>query len=92
MHEAATKEQGESEKILMINDGARAFFEAPATRQVCIELPDEALSEEEREMDPVGMLKKNFYGTRDAATNWQEEVAKEMIGWGFTRGVYNPCL
>ena len=24
--------------------------------------------------------------------NWQEEVAKEMVRIGFTRGKYNPCL
>ena len=34
----------------------------------------------------------SLYGTRDAAMNWQEEVAKEMRKWGFTRGQYNPCL
>ena len=40
----------------------------------------------------VGLLKQRLYGTRDAAMNWQEEVAKEMKGWGFDRGQYNPCL
>ena len=92
LREAATREKGEEDKVLMINDVARAFFEAPASRQVCVELPDEDLTEEERDMDLVGLLKKNFYGTRDAATNWQEEVAKEMLGWGVIRGTYNPCL
>ena len=24
--------------------------------------------------------------------NWQEEVAREMIRWGFQRGNDNPCL
>ena len=30
-------------KGLMIADVSRAFFEAPATRGVCVELPEEAL-------------------------------------------------
>ena len=34
----------------------------------------------------------SLYGTRDAAMNWQEDVAREMIKWGFTRGRYSPCL
>ena len=34
----------------------------------------------------------SLYGTRDASYNWQEEVAREMRGWGFKQGKYNPCL
>ena len=34
----------------------------------------------------------SLYGTRDAAMNWQEEVAREMVRLGFARGKYNPCL
>ena len=30
------------DKAMMINDVARAFFEAPIKRQVCVELPLEA--------------------------------------------------
>ncbi len=40
----------------------------------------------------VGYLNMSFDGTRDAAMNWQQEVAKEMERWGFRRGKYNPCL
>ena len=35
---------------------------------------------------------KSLYGTRDAAVNWQNEVKKQMKGWGFKQGEYNPCL
>ena len=31
-------------------------------------------------------------GTRDAAMNWQEDVARAMLNNGFERGRYNPCL
>ena len=75
----------------MINDVARALFEAKATRKVCIELPEEDKTPEDVRNDNVGLLQMNFYGTRDAATNWQEEVANEMITL-FSRGRYNPCL
>ena len=33
----------------------------------------------------------NLYGTRDAAANWQDLVARKMRSIGFVRGVYNPC-
>ena len=61
-------------------------------RQVCVELPTEDTTVVDRQLDNVGHLQMSLYGTRDAAMNWQEEVAKEMQGWGFTRGKYNPCL
>ena len=34
----------------------------------------------------------SLYGTRDAAKNWQEAVARAMGKWGFHKGRYNPCL
>ena len=40
----------------------------------------------------VGSLRVGLYGTRDAAMNWQEEVAQEMVRLGFKRGTCNPCL
>ena len=96
VHEAATidgrVDKPETEKVLMINDVARAFFEAKASRQVCIELPEEVKTESDKELDMVGLLQMSLYGTRDAANNWQSEVAKQMKTWGFRRGVYNPCL
>ena len=90
VHEAATW-QGE-EKIIMINDVARAFFEAAALRKVCIELPEEDKSPSDQAKDLVGLLRMSLYGTRDAAKNWQEEVARMMKAWGFVQGQYNPCL
>ena len=71
----------------MINDVARAFFEAPATRKVCVELPEEDIMPNERDM--VGLLGKSLYGTRDAAINFQKEVRKVMANSGFSNGRYN---
>ena len=68
---------------MMINDASRAFFEAKATRPICIELPEEDRTDEDRRLDRVGLLKLSLYGTRDAAMHWQEEVAKEMQRWFF---------
>ena len=92
VHEAATVEgeEEEQEKVIMVNDVARAFFEAKAIRKLCVELPSERA--ESCGGYNVGLLRQSLYGTRDAAMNWQEEVAIEMKNWGFDRGQYNPCL
>ena len=90
-HEAATVEgEEEQEKVIMVNDVARSYFEAEAIRKLCVELPSECA--ESCEGNNVGLLRQSLYGTRDAAMNWQEEVAREMKNWGFNRGQYNPCL
>jgi hypothetical protein len=81
--------KGTEDKIMMINDVARAFFEADMRNELCVELPEE--DKEEGEGDLVGYLVKSLYGTRDAAANFQKEVWKFMEGIGFTRGRYNPC-
>ena len=80
IHEAATVRSNEKvgSKVLMVSDVARAFFEAPATRNVCVEIPKEDKTEADVRHDKVGHLKMSLYGTRDAAMNWAEEVAKEM--------------
>ena len=59
-------------KSLLIADVSRAFFEAPANRDLCVELPEEALTAGETVVDTVGKLKASLYGTRDASMNWQE--------------------
>ena len=79
-------------KVIMVNDVARAFFEAPAIRDVCIEIPKADLTEADIRHDKVGHLKMSLSGTRDAAMNWQEEVANDMVKIGFVRGKYNPFL
>merc|ERR1712078_164577 len=94
VHEAATIRSGEEmgSEVIMINDVAGAFFEAPAVRNVCVGLPKEDKSEADVRHDKVGHLRMSLYGIRDAAMNWQEEVAREMRKLGFQRGKYNPCL
>ena len=76
----ATIDQGlkTEEKVIMINDVARAFFEAGMKRTVCVELPMEANTGEHERGQAVGLLKLSLYGTRDAAANFQEDVKKFM--------------
>ena len=80
------------ERKILIADVSRAFFEAPAKRDICVELPEEALVNGETTQSTVGKLLASLYGTRDASANWQEEVAKCMAEWGFVTGRYNPCM
>ena len=58
VHEAATVRANEEvgTKVIMLNDVAWAFFEAPATRDICIKIPKEDLSEGDRKHDKVGHL------------------------------------
>ena len=42
--DAATQDQ-EEDKVIMVTDVARAFFEAPARRTICVELPEEETHE-----------------------------------------------
>ena len=79
-------------KVFMINDVSRALFEAPATRNLCVEIPSEDETVMVANHDRIGHLRMRLYGTRDASNNWQEEVAKDMREWGFTRGRNRPSL
>lgn len=89
--DAATLDTEES-KVIEVDDVSRAFFEADMQKDVCIELPAEDLDDKELNEDLVGYLHKSLYGTRDAATNSQEEIARLLVSNGFIRGKYNPCL
>ena len=71
VHEASTVDNPDDEKVVMLNDVARAFFEADATRDICVEIPAEARDAKDDEDDNVALLEKSLYGTRDAAQNFQ---------------------
>ena len=53
-------------------DVRRAYFYAPAQRRVFVELPPEDYQAGDEHM--CGLLQYSFYGTRDAAQNWEEEL------------------
>ena len=70
----------------MIQNISKAYFFAPATRDIFIELPPE-----EAEPGMVGKLEKLLYGTRDAALNWAEAFTKVLISTGYRKGLSSPC-
>ena len=61
IHEAATVRSNENigSKVLMINDVARAFFEAPAKRNICVEIPKVDRGESDTRHDKVGHLRND---------------------------------
>ena len=63
-------------KSILIADVSRAFFEAPAKRDHCVELPEEVMQRDEIPQNTVGELLASLYGARDASANWQPEVAR----------------
>jgi hypothetical protein len=73
----------------MINDVSRAYFYAPATRSLFVELPAEDGSAKPGE---VGRLNVCLYGTRDAAKEWQQTLSRHLEGIGFVRGVGYPAV
>ena len=80
VHQAATIEDvgDDQTSVVMVNDVARAIFEASAVSQVIVEPPDEDKTESEFLKDQVCRLKKSLHGTRDGAMIWEEGVAKDM--------------
>ena len=78
--------------MILIADVSRAFFEAPMKRKVAVVLPQEALDGDETTEDTVGVLEMSLYGTRDAATNFQREVARLMKSLGYLQSKYNASL
>ena len=68
-------------------DIKRAYFYAPAKRDVYVKLPMEDFTE-----GYCGKLNKSMYGTRDASLNWENEYIRFMESAGFVRGLSSPCL
>ena len=69
-------------------DVRRAYFYAPAKREVFVELPPEDRQEGDEGM--CGLLRVSLYGTRDAAQNWEEEFAGTLQELGFRKGKSSP--
>ena len=59
-------------------DVSRAYFHnAKAQRPVLVKLPAEG---------EIGLLKKNMYGTRDAASNWERDWQGHLENRGLRAG------
>ena len=70
-------------------DVKRAHFYAKAKRAVFVQLPPEDPMSQDPEA--CGELLYSMYGTRDAASNWEEEYSDFMTTIGFKKGVACPC-
>ena len=68
----------------------RAFLYAPVEGTIFIELPEEAVREEDG--DVIGRLNTAMYGTRNAPLSWQQHLGEHLRNMGFTSGVANPCV
>ena len=74
---------------MAVADVRRAYFYAPATRAIFIEIPTE--DREAADDNMVGKLELSLYGTRDAAMNWALEYTGYLESLGFIRGASSPC-
>ena len=74
---------------MMISDVKRAYFHAPASRDLYVEVPKE---DPNWQPELLGKLKLSLYGTRDAAANWQRCVSEHLVSLGFRPGQSNPCV
>ena len=64
----------------------KAYFFAPATRDVYVDLPPERA-----QPGMCAKLHKSLYGTRDAALNWSQAYSEVLEVMGFVKGRSSPC-
>ena len=88
-HAATRSRRSRRRHKFMINDIARAYFNAKIDRDLYVELPPEDRVEGE---DMVGKLELCLYGIQDAARCWQDLLAAHLSEVGFKRGVGHPCV
>ena len=69
-------------------DVRRAIFYSLARREVFVELPEEAGTDESK----VGRLLTSMYGCRVAGVNWEFKICQVMIAIGFVQGRASPCI
>ena len=79
----------ETFSIMHINV-SRGYFHAKAQRLVLIRLPVE--DRMGTDAGKIGLMKKNMYGTRDAASNWERDWQEHVRNWGFQLGLRSKNL
>ena len=84
----STGERGR--KVVALVDMRRAYVYAPARRRVFVELPHEDHQPGDEHM--CGLLQYSLYGRRDAAQNWEEELASTLSDLKLTRWIACPCV
>ena len=78
---AASRSEGESQRVIMAVDIKRAYFYAKSRRETYIELPAEDY--EAGDGEKCGVFSLSLYGTRDAALNWECEIRGSLEDMGF---------
>ena len=71
---------------LMVQDVNQVYFDAPATRDVYVELPPER-----HQPGMCAKLLKSLYGTCDAALNGAQAYSEVLETMGFVKGLSLPC-
>ena len=77
-------------KVVALVDVRRAYYYAPARRKVFVELPPEDHQPGDERM--CGLLRYSLYGSRDAAQNWEEELAATLNSLKLTRFSACSCV
>ena len=88
LSEIATGKRGR--KVVALVNVRRAYFNAPARRKVFVELPPEDQQPGDEHM--CGLLRHSLCCTRDAAENWEEQLASTLSDLKLTRGSACPCV
>ena len=81
---------GDADRVLMIIDIRRAYFNAPTRRTTYVDIPPEDW--EPGDDGKCARLNVSLYGTRDAARNWEEELTKFLSAQGASIGKSCPCV
>ena len=79
-----------TKRKIMVNDVARAYFNAPNLTPVYVEICDEDREAGDEEM--CGELLVSMYGTRPAASNWHTCYTKLLEDSGFIKSRASPCV
>ena len=85
--EAATNRRyGRQEKKLLFVDIRKAYFNAYVDRPTYVDLPFEM-----QRPGHCGRLIRCMYGTKSAATRWEDTYTKALGRLGFAQGRASPC-
>ena len=68
---------------VVVIDIKRAYFYAPAQKEIYVRLPPEDPQSNNPEV--CGRLKKSLYGTRDAGANWHLAYSNFLAYWSYPR-------
>ena len=77
-------------KVAALVNVRKAYFYTPSRSKVLVDLPPEDYQAGDEHM--CGLSQCSLYGTRDAAPNWEEELASTLSDLKLTRWRACPCV